>query len=238
MSYAQIVDKDFQELKTFLNQKYPFFKYHQSIKKTHKHLYYIIIWLEEVKIKSSSPANCFLNEINNNVYFVIHGMAIESKKLIASALRTIIECQFKYIYYKDHLIEYKRLEKNEHNFGRADFNEYIKRFPDIFDSCKEFINDVVSEMGNLYLRASNVIHSSIITDFLPLSNIKDVKLSKKELTEVENLVLDTSKLFVLMFFLFFKDLIISNSINRTTYDFLLKFLDKKAKREIAGFLSR
>lgn len=238
MSYAQIIDRDFQELKTFLIQTYPSFKYHQSIRKIHKYLYYIIIWVEEIKKNYASPANSFLNEINNNVYFVVHGTAIESKKLIASALRTIIECQFKYLYYKDHLIEYRRLENNDHNFGRADFNEYIKRFPDVFDSRKEFITNVVSEMGDLYLRVSNVIHSSVITDFLPLSNIKDVKLSKNELSEVENLVSDTSKLFVLMFFLFFKNLITSRKVNRITYEFLFEFLDKKKKREIAKVLSR
>jgi hypothetical protein len=237
-TYDSIIRKDYQELEKFLSQKYPLFNNYQSIKKIHKNLYYIILWIEKINKIFNLPANTFLNEINNNVYFIIHGRAIESKKLVASALRTILECQFKYIYYKDHPIEYRRLEKNDHLFGRLEFSEYVKKYPDIFDNNKEFINEVISELGNLYLSVSNIVHSTIVVDFFSLSNIKDIKFSKKDSKEIEKLIKEVVRFNSLIFFLFFKEIIISKKVSKKTYDFLLGCIQKVKRRKIITFLTK
>jgi hypothetical protein len=197
------VKKDFDEVKKQLKTQYhhdissvdePF------IKKLHSDIYSIVSLIYELEKQDADRVE-FLNEVHSDLIHALICITMGLKKPFFLSIRSTIEHILKYIFYKDHPIEYQLLSDTSDNKETIqDMISYVLKHPK-YCKIKDF-DKIMSKLKSEYEDKSKIIHGTS-PKYLQLNKtISEIKLETNEIQDYVNNFSKIAELLLLVLIIF------------------------------------
>lgn len=134
----------------------------ENVRKIHAATYSLILWRFRLK---GIPAHGrpFLEEIASDALQILPQVLMGYSKTAVLLTRGIIENTLRHLYFFDHPIEFRKMNRETKWFLRmVDLFDYAKTHPALIESQKRF--DAVDRLSNLYSDLSSGVHGRAVMD--------------------------------------------------------------------------
>lgn len=184
------LEADLKDVQLLLKKRYAYSSENlKYFKKLHKSVFSIASFVYEID-KIDNERIDFLNEVRSDYIELLLCICLKIKKSLTLSTRSSIEHTLSYIYYKEHPVEFEKLDLNpDPKITTQFFFDYVKKHPRLikFKGILKNIQFLETEFHNL----SKFVHGPS-KNYLQLDkSITDKKFSK---TEEKNLINDIVKL--------------------------------------------